>query len=177
MYLNHPLVAGFPITLRSGEERDREFLASVFLEVWVGIPETDRSAILSRGYGQIAVDIVTREDLIGLSEAGEGIRLKRWKVDTYPRTALLHLVAREMALKVDDVEFPNFVVRRTEPHRNMERRIITILGRWGYPAKAKMEITPADEVRIRANRAEAAAAKSPDNSQQSKTGKDPANED
>ena len=27
MYLNHPLVPGFPITLRYGEERDRVFLA------------------------------------------------------------------------------------------------------------------------------------------------------
>ncbi len=57
MYLNYQLVPGFPITLRNGEERDCEYLASVFSEVWTGIPDKDRAAILARGYGCVTVDV------------------------------------------------------------------------------------------------------------------------
>ncbi len=58
MYLNHPLVPGCSITLRYGEERDCGYLTGVFAEVWARIPDKDRAAILSRGYGQIAVDVL-----------------------------------------------------------------------------------------------------------------------
>ena len=106
MYLNHPLVSGFPLTLRYGEERDRDYLAAIFSEVWAEIPEKDRSAILSRGYGHVAVDVLDRHDFVGRSEAGGDIGLGASKVDSFPRKALRHLVAHELAHKVDEVEYP-----------------------------------------------------------------------
>ena len=83
MYLNHTLVSGFPLTLRYGEERDRDYLADIFAEVWAEIPENDRSAILSRGYGRIVVDVLGRQDLAGVSNTGGDFRLKRRIVDTF----------------------------------------------------------------------------------------------
>jgi hypothetical protein len=151
MYLNHTLVSGFPLTLRYGEERDRDYLADIFAEVWAEIPENDRSAILSRGYGRIVVDVLGRQDLAGVSNTGGDFRLKRRIVDTYPRQALLHLVAHRLAEKLDDFLHPNMVARQNEPHGIARRRIATILQRWGYTSKAdKTDYTPADEARIRA---------------------------
>ncbi len=151
MYLNHTLVPGYPITLRYGEERDRDYLGTIFAEVWAEVPENDRTAILSRGYGHIVVDVLGRQDIVGVSNTGSDFRLKRRVVDTYPRQALLHLVAQRLAEKVDDFVHPNMVARKNEPRGIARRRIATILQRWGYPAKAdKTEFTPADEARIQA---------------------------
>lgn len=151
MYLNHRLVPDFPLTLRSGEERDRDFLAGVFTEVWAGIPEIDRTAILARGYGQITVDVLETQGFQGLADMSGDIRLHRSKVDTYPRNIVAHFVARELAHKVDDFYHPSPVARLKEPREEAKRRVITILQRWGYPARAKPEHTPADEQRFRAN--------------------------
>jgi hypothetical protein len=150
MYLNHPLVPGFPFTLRYGEERDREYLAAIFTEVWAEIPDGDRSAILSRGYGDIVVDVLDRQGFEGLSNTGGDFRLKRNVVDTYPRRALLYLVAQKLAQKVVDFSYPNLVARQNEPRGTAKRRLATILERWGYPAKPRIEYTRADEDRIRA---------------------------
>jgi hypothetical protein len=149
MYLNHPLVPGFPLTLRYGEERDRDYLATVFTEVWSEISDNDRTAILSRGYGDIVVDVLDKKGFEGLSNTGGDFRLKRTVVDTYPRNALLYLVAHRLAQKVVDFSFPNRISRQNEPRGTTKRRLATILERWGYPAKPKMEYTQADEDRIR----------------------------
>jgi len=154
MYLNHQLVPGFPITLRYAEERDRDFLAEIFTEVWARIPETDRTAVLARGYGQITVDVVeVAGNLHPIMEMGGGIALIRAAVDTYPRNLLVHLAARELAFKVDDYIHPKTLTRRKNPRHNIRQRVATILERWGYPAKAEPELTRADEFRIRANSA------------------------
>ena len=85
MYLNHPLVPGFALTLRYGEERDREYLATIFAEIWAEIPDNERAAILSRGYGDIVVDVLDKQGFEGLSNTGGDFRLKRSVVDLYPR--------------------------------------------------------------------------------------------
>ncbi len=151
MYLNHPLVPGFPLTLRCGEERDRDFLASVFTAVWTGIPDSDQTAILARGYGQITVDVLEIEGFDRLVDMSGDIRLSRAKVDGYPRNVVAHFVARELAHKVDDFHHPNPVARLKEPREEAKRRVVSILQRWGYPLRAKPEYTPEDEQRIRAN--------------------------
>ena len=81
MYLNHPLVPGFALTLRYGEERDREYLSTVFSEIWAEIRNNERAAILSRGYGNIVVDVLDKEGFEGLSNTGGDFRLKRSVVD------------------------------------------------------------------------------------------------
>ena len=154
MYLNHQLVPGFPITLRYGEERDRDFLADIFTEVWGGIPELDRTAILARGYGCVTVDVVEMAAVHRTTEMGGEIRLARTAADTYPRNVAVHLVARELAHKVDEFVHPKPLVQRREPLQNARQRVAAILDRWGYPAKAGPQTTAADEARIRANRAE-----------------------
>jgi len=156
MYLNHSLVPGFPLTLRYGEERDRALLADVFTEVWAEIPEGDRSAILARGYGCVTVDVLEKHGFQGLADMGGDIRLSRTEVDTYPHNVVAHIVARELAHKVDDFSHPSPVARLKEPRQEAKRRVVSILERWGYPARAKPQYTPADEERIRAN-----AAKNP----------------
>jgi hypothetical protein len=155
--------------LRYGEERDRDYLAVIFTEVWAGIPEKDRAAILSRGYGQIAVDVLRkdRRDFKTRFDTSGDIRLKRSAVDMKPRKALVHLVAREFAHKVDDIDYPDFVARRSEPPTNAKRRVVAILERWGYPAKETREYTPADKERMRANLATATDEASQDDSQES----------
>ncbi len=157
MYLNHPLVSGFPLTLRQGDERDREYVSAVFAEVWAEIPESDRVAILSRGYGSLAIDILGSREFDGPSDQGGEIRLKRSVVDTYPRKALVNLVARELAYKVDNMENPHLVARLKKPRQNAQRRVASILERWGFPPHEKMVYTPADEERIKASRAAAHA--------------------
>jgi len=152
MYLNHPLVPRFQITLREGEERDREFLASVFTEVWEGIPEKDQTAILARGYGCVTVDVLEINDgFQGVPDLGGDIRLNRAKVDGYPRNVVAHFVARELAHKVDDFHHPNPVARLKEPRVEAKRRVVSILHRWGYPARVRPVFSPSDEERIRAN--------------------------
>jgi hypothetical protein len=146
MYLNHPLVPGFPLTLRYGEERDRDFLVDIFAEVWEGIPEDDRTAILTRGYGKVTVDVLETE---GPAETSGDIRLIRGKIDSYPRNVVAHIVARELAHKVDDFSHPRHAARVTEPRLEAKRRVLAILQRWGYPPRAKPVNTPADEERIR----------------------------
>jgi hypothetical protein len=151
MYLNHPLVPGFPLTLRYGEERDRDFLADVFTDVWEGIPEADRTAILTRGYGQVTVDVLETGGYHGPSDMAGDIRLNRVKIDSYPRNIVAHIVARELAHKVDDFVHPRPAARVDEPRQDAKRRVLAILHRWGYPPRAKAVMTPADEERIRAN--------------------------
>ncbi len=150
MYLNHPLVSGFPLTLRYGEERDRLFLADIFAEVWAGIPETEQTAILARGYGCVTVDVLEKHGFEGLADMGGEIRLSRAQIDTYPRNVVAHIVARQLAHKVDDYSHPNPVARLKEPRQDAKRRVVSILQRWGYPPRAKPEYTPADEERFRA---------------------------
>jgi len=162
MYLNHPLVPGFPLTLRYGEERDRVFLADVFAEVWAVIPEIDRSAILTRGYGRVDVDVSERPGVQGSADMGGDIHLGRAAVDTYPQNVVVHLVARELARKVDDFSKPKPVALPKELDRDAKRRITTILRRWRFPARAIPEPTPADKERIRANLAQAARGESQD---------------
>jgi hypothetical protein len=151
MYLNHPLLPGVAITLRYGEERDREFLAGVFAEVWEEIPQIDRSAILARGYGQIAVDVLDMPGSQGLSEMRQDIQLTRLAVDTHPRNIIVYMVAHALGHKLDDFTHPDAAARKNESRRTVNRRIGVILQRWGYPAKPTAEFTPADELRIRAN--------------------------
>jgi hypothetical protein len=150
MYLNHPLVPDFPITLRYGEERDCEYLAGIFSEVWKAIPSHDQSEILKRGYGRVVVDVLSKRDFYGVANTGGDFRVKRTVVDSYPRKALLYHVAHKLAVKVDDCFHPNPTVRENEPRGLAKRRIATILERWGYPLKPRMEFTRADEERIRA---------------------------
>ena len=160
MYLNYQLVPGFQIILRNGEERDCEYLASVFSEVWTGIPDQDRAAILSRGYGHITVDIQRKarrrrmklDYPQELKQAGD-MGLSRIAVDTFPRNVLVHFVARDFAKKVDDFEYPKTIAGRKPPHQNARQRLVSILERWGYPARAEPELTRADELRIQANMA------------------------
>ena len=148
MYLNEPLVPGFPLTLRYGEERDRRFLSGVFTEVWEGIPDTERNAILTRGYGRITVDVLEIDGYQGPVDQGGDIRLSRDKIDSYPRNVVVHIVARELAHKVDDFFHPNPAARLKEHRQDAKRRVLSILARWGYPARAKPEFTAADEERI-----------------------------
>ena len=150
MYLNHPLVPGFALTLRYGEERDREYLSTVFSEIWAEIRNNERAAILSRGYGNIVVDVLDKEGFEGLSNTGGDFRLKRSVVDLYPRKALLYLVAYRLAQRVVDFFYPNVATRQNETRGITRRRLASVLERWGYAAKPKMEYTPADEIRIRA---------------------------
>ena len=152
MYLNYPLVPNFPITLRYGEERDRDYLAGIFRELWAKIPAYDQESLLTRGYGQIDVDIVSNKDFNKLSNSGGNFFVKRGIVDSYPRESLLYHVAHKLAVKVDDIFHPNPAVRQNEPRGTAKRRITTILERRGYPpSKPKLEYTQADEERIRAN--------------------------
>jgi hypothetical protein len=151
MYLNHPLVPDSPITLRYGEERDGNFLAKIFTEVWEEIPQLDRSAILARGYGDIQVDVSESRTSHPAAASRKDIRLPRAAIDTYPRNVIAHLVAHELARKVDDYVHANPAALQRESRRNVSRRVETILERWGYPLKATPEFTPADNVRIRAN--------------------------
>jgi hypothetical protein len=154
MYLNHQLVPGFQIVLRNGEERDREYLASVFTEVWAGIPEKDRAAILGRSYGRITVDVQKgAAKLRHMAGKTEGLELSRILVDTSPRNVLIHFVARDFAGRVHDFVTTKAIAHQTEPRQNAKRRIISILERWGYPRKVHPELTPADELRIQANQA------------------------
>ena len=148
MYLNHPLVPGVPLSLRYGEERDREFLAEVFTHVWKGIPEIDQAAILTRGYGRIDVDIVESLPRGILENKGGDLLLIRDKVDSYPRNVVTHLVARELARKVDYYTKPKLVVVPKEPTQDTKRRVVAILERWGYAARVEPVFTPADEERI-----------------------------
>ena len=170
MYINHQLVPGFPITLRYGEERDRDFLTEVFTEVWEGVPELDRTAILARGYGRITVDVLDMEPVHHSTDMGGEIRLTRAAVDTYPRNVAVHLVARELAHKVDEVIHPRPAVQRIEPLQNARQRVATILDRWGYPPKAEPEIKPEDEERIRADLAHAKAGEPQDMPQEQEPG-------
>ena len=133
-----------------GEERDREYLATIFAEIWAEIPDNERAAILSRGYGDIVVDVLDKQGFEGLSNTGGDFRLKRSVVDLYPRSALVYLVAHRLAEKVVDFFYPNLVARQNEPRGIARRRLASILERWGYPAKPKMEYSPADEIRLRA---------------------------
>jgi len=168
MNLRHRVATDCPITLRSGEERDRDFLAGIFTDVWAAIPEEDKTAILSRGFGQgITVDVWgpdTMQGFDGLSDKGGDIWLNRTAVDFHSRASLIRLAAHELAHKVDDaaqfakvdlLEQPAkaeaFIARMSEPRRNTERRVATILKRWGYPAKAKSKPTQADKDRAWAN--------------------------
>ena len=109
-------------------------------------------AILSRGYGSLAIDILGSREFDGPSDQGGEIRLKRSVVDTYPRKALVNLVARELAYKVDNMENPHLVARLKKPRQNAQRRVASILERWGFPPHEKMVYTPADEERIKASR-------------------------
>ena len=149
MYLNHPLVGDFPITLRYAEERDRDFLTAIFAEVWTEIPQKDRTAILARGYGRIDVDVIDFRNFSGPAELGGEIRLNRHNIDTNPRSAIVYRVAQEFARKVDDFTHPDIVARIKEQRGDAARRIAAILKRWGYPAKATTEFTPADDDRLR----------------------------
>ena len=83
------------------EERDRDFLAGVFSEVWATIPEEDKTAILSRGFGQgITVDVWgpdTMQGFDGLSDKGGDIWLNRTAVDFHSRASLIRLAAHELA--------------------------------------------------------------------------------
>ncbi len=151
MYLNHPLVPDFPITLRYGEERDRLFLAEVFAEVWAGIPEIEQAAILARGYGCVTVDVLEKHGFEGFADMGAEIRLSRTKLDAYPRNVVAHLLAHELAHRVDDYFHPSPVARLKEPRDDAKRRVVAILERWGYPPRATPEFTAADKERIRAN--------------------------
>jgi len=160
MYLNYPLVPDFPITLREGEDRDKEFLAAIFTEVWLNIPDLEQAAILARGYGRVNVDILEKDGFQGLVDMSGDIRIGRAAVDTYTRNVMLHLVAREFAHKVDDYFHPSPVARLKEPRLEAKKRVAIILERWGYPLRAKPEYTPADVVRIRANRALTTSKKS-----------------
>ncbi len=163
MYLNHPLVPGFPLTLRYGEERDRDFLADIVAQVWAGIPEDEQTAILARGYGRIDIDVLEpRGDLEPVQMGGE-IPLSRVKVDAYPRNVVAHIVAREFARKVDDYSRPKSAIRSRDQREEVNRRLVKILQRWGYPARAKPEFTAADEERIQANRVYTALGRSRDN--------------
>ncbi|MEI8372749.1 MAG: hypothetical protein WCJ35_07935 [Planctomycetota bacterium] len=152
MYLNHELVTGFPLTLRYGEERDRDYLALIFTEVWGEIPEKNRLEILSRGYGHVAVDVLNVQDFKGHANKDGDIRLPRTMVDFYSRSRMVHVVAHELARLLDEFDHPDFFVEK-KLCQNMERRIATILELWGHPAKATIGYTQADEARIRANRA------------------------
>ena len=145
MYLNHPLVPDFPVTLRSGEERDRDFLADVFTEVWAGIPETDRTAILARGYGRVIVDVLETDGFHGLVDMSGEIRLSRRQSGQLPAQHRGPLRSRELGHKVDDFHHPNPVARLKEPREEAKRRVISILERWGYPPRARPEYTAADE--------------------------------
>jgi hypothetical protein len=156
MYLNHPLVPGFPIFLRRGQERDREFLTEAFIEVWAMVPEKDRAAILARGYGRIDVDILNVTDFMRPSEVSGEIRIKRSAVDTYSRDRIVYLVARELARKVEEYTRPDFLVLLNEPRRSGAHRVATIMHHWGITKKPGLELTPADEARVRANLALAA---------------------
>jgi hypothetical protein len=148
MYLNHTLVPGFPLTLRYAEERDRDFLTEVFSEVWEGIPETDRNAILTRGYGHLTVDILQADGHRAGVDMSSEIRLSRVKIDSYPRNVVIHMVARELAHKVDGFFHPTPPALAKELRQDAKRRVLSILQRWGYPARAKPVHTPADQARI-----------------------------
>lgn len=152
MYLNYQFVPDFQIILRNGEERDCEYLASVFTEVWAGIPEKDRAAILARSYGRIMVDVQKGAAKLRrvLGKGGE-LELSRTLVDTAPRNVLIHFVACDFAGKVHDFVSAKAIARQAEPRQNAKQRIFSILERWGYPSKVQPEFTRADELRIRAN--------------------------
>jgi hypothetical protein len=178
-----PLVRGQPIHLRSAIERDCKYLASVFAEVWGTIPKADQTMILSRGFGQgIAVDVQELGGFHGQSDKGGDITLARRLIDYFPRARLVQVVAHELAHKLDDAnrkakgyditpltpqtakllgpEAVKLVGKPIAPARNVERRMKTILRRWGYPDKPNLEHTKADDKRIHANfRANMAAKK------------------
>jgi hypothetical protein len=148
MYLNHPLVPGFPLTLREGEERDRDYLAGVFSEVWTIIPENEQTAILSRGYGQITVDVLDIPATGSPSGRGAEIRLPRAAIDTFARKDLVYFLAHEFALRLDDYDHPDLVVQLKRRRRKIERRAGVILQRWGFLTGAKAEYTAEDKQRI-----------------------------
>ena len=77
--------------------------------------------------------------------------LSRIAVDTFPRNVLVHFVARDLAKKVDDFEYPKVIAGQKVPRQNARQRIISVLERWGYPARVEPELTRADELRIQAN--------------------------
>ena len=95
MNLRHQVAPDCPITLRSGEERDRDFLAGIFSEVWATIPDEDKAAILSRGFDiGIIVDVYPHEAMQGfdgLSSNGGDIALNRTAVDFHSRASLIRL--------------------------------------------------------------------------------------
>ena len=159
MNRRYQLVADCPITLRNGaEERDREFLAGIFTEVWATIPDEDKAAIRAQAYGRpdgITIDVMPAdhmEGFDGLSKPGGDIWLSRNPVDYFPRASVLRIAAHELAHKVDDAAHAVTIARLSEARRNAERRVATILNRWGYPTKVQPgEPTQADNERIGAN--------------------------
>ena len=141
MNLHHQLVPGCPITLRYGEERDRDFLAGIFTEVWATIPDEDKAAILSRALDRgIAVDVLPPQAMRGfdgLSDMGGDIRRKS------PLCGLLlarlsgsHRSPRTGAQAGRCIPPHHYcATSRAPPKRRC--RVATILKRWGYPALPK----------------------------------------
>ena len=165
MYLNHQLVPGFPITLRYGEERDRDYLAEIFTEVWAEIPELDRTAILARGYGHITVDVLEMAGALHpVVEMGGDIGLIRAAVDTYPRDLAVLLVARQLAHKVDDFAHPKSLIRRKKPRHSTRQRVAAILERWGYTVRTEPEPVQDDDARMKSDPADVKSDESEGNS-------------
>jgi hypothetical protein len=166
------LVPRQPITLVWGRERDCKYLRGVFTEVWSTIPDVDKVKILSRDNIR-GITIFVTDDipwrLAGQSDSGGEIKLNRAVVDFHPRAEVVRVVSHELAHKVDDAEHFDFhtitqdnvkelgmdaqrvtqLGFRIVPRRNVERRVATILRRWGYPAKPDLTRTEADKERRR----------------------------
>ncbi len=137
MLLKHPLVPGF-VSLRHGEERDRQYLAGIFSEVWAAIPAADQWEIRLRGAGKLVVDVLAvvgkpSRALDGASNIGGWIGLQRRAVDSYSRRKVLHIVAHELAHKLDDAT--SGCGRELSA---CEHQVEQILERWGLPTCVEM---------------------------------------
>ena len=151
MYLNHPLVPGFPLTLRYGEERDRVFLADVFAEVWAEIPESDRAAILARGYGQSHRRCPGKTSGFGGSWIWAVIFSSPRRNRYLPHNVVAGMVAREFAHEVDDFFHPNPVARLKEPRQDAKRRVVRSFSGGAFRPGQSRSIPQADQEQIRAS--------------------------
>ena len=156
MYLNYQLVPGSQIILRNGETRDCEYLASVFTEIWTGIPENDRAAILARSYGRVIIDVEKGVAKLRRAMGKVGMfELSRALVDTSPRNVLVHFVACNFANRLHDSVSAKTIARHKRHARTPNSGSSPSLSAWGYPSKIEPEFTQADELRIAANLAAA----------------------
>jgi hypothetical protein len=150
--MNEPqtIAPDYPIVL--GQDRDRDYVGGILAEVWARIPQKDRAAIMSRG-GKYGVKIEVLEihempPVAGQSQCiGGQISLNRFYVDRAPRDVVAYILAHELAHKADDASRlpydmlrlpdhpPAIRARLMEPKRNAERRVETIIRRWGLRKK------------------------------------------